>query len=220
MSKGLPRSKSRLLSTPVTSTIVLTGSKIVSSPPLTGATPALISGQTAGVAGSLVTVGVGAPGFGSVFIQGLPKGNILIEEVLVSLQFTCVSPNLTTTFTGSYSLGTTAATSAVLAGANIDIAAETVLTAATAGVSPLITNVPAALSVIINNSDSVSGTGTRVVQTQPSIAVPSGNSAQTIKTGPNKGIYLNVTLNAVTTAAVVAAVTGQIVITYSVTGNY
>lgn len=220
MSKGLPRSKKGLTSTQNTVIIPLAGSRIIPAQPLTGTTPAQISGQTAGVAGSLISVAVGAPGFGSVLIQGLPKGNVQIEEVLANLQFICTDANLTQTFTGNFSIGTAAATSNVLAGNNVNVVPSTAISAATAGVSPLTLATPAALSLVLNNSDSVSGTGTRVVQTQPSIAVPSGNSSQTIKTGPALGFYLNLTLSTVTTAAVNVTVNGQIVVTYSVTGNY
>lgn len=209
MSHGLPRSKRGSTSSQVTVIIPIVGSKLVAT------------GNSLTVAGgSAVSVAIGAPGFGSVLLQGFPKGNIQIEEALSNLQFVSTDANITAAFSGVYSIGTAQTASAVLTGTSADIVGSTAIAAATARVSLVTPNAPAALSLVVNNSDSVSGTGTKLVMAQPTVAVPSGASSQTIKTGPNLGFYLNLALSTVTTAAVNVSVSGQIVLTYSITGNY
>lgn len=170
--------------------------------------------------GTLVPVAVGSPGFGSVLLQGFDKGLIQIEEALSSLQFICTNANLTQTFTGSYSIGTTAAVDTTLAGTASNIVGITTIPAATAGVSPLITNTPAALSLVVNNCDSVSGTGTKIVNGPLTTSNPNGETSVSIKTGPGLGLYLNLVLANVSTASVSVAAQGTISLSYSVTGNY
>jgi len=209
MSHGLPRSKRGSTSSQVTVIIPIVGSKLVTT-----------GNSLTSAGGTVVSVAIGAPGYGSVLLQGFPKGNIQIEEALSNLQFVSTDANITAAFSGVYSIGTAQTASATLTGTSANICASTAISAATAGVSPITVCTPAALSLVVNNSDSVSGTGTRIVMAQPTVAVPSGNSSQTIKTGPNLGFYLNLALSTVTTAAVNVSVSGQIVLTYSITGNY
>lgn len=170
--------------------------------------------------GVLIPVAVGSPGFGSALLQGFEKGLIQIEEALASLQFTCTDAHLTQTFTGNYSIGTAAAVDTTLAGAASNIVGITALAAATAGVSPVTTNTPAALSLIVNNSDSVSGTGTKIVHSPLTVALPNGENPVSIKTGPQLGFYLNLVLANVSTAPVSVSVWGEVALSYSVTGNY
>ncbi|CAB4169249.1 hypothetical protein UFOVP1516_63 [uncultured Caudovirales phage] len=209
MSKGLLRSKRGLTSSQVTVIIPIVGSKLV-----TTGTGLTVAGGTA------VSVAIGAPGFGSILLQGFPKGNIQVEEALANLQFTCTDANITAAFSGVFSVGTAQTASATLTGTSANIVASTAIAAATAGVSLVTPNTPAVLSLVVNNSDSVSGTSSKIVMAQPTVAAPSGVSSQTIKTGPNLGFYLNLALSTVTTAAVSVSVSGQIVLTYSITGNY
>lgn len=209
MSHGLPRSKRSLTSSQITVVIPLVGSKLVTT-----------GNALTSAGGTLVPVAIGAPGYGSVLLQGFPKGNIQVEEALANLQFSCSDANITAAFSGVFSIGTAQTASATLTGTSANIVASTAISAATAGVSAVTPNTPAELSLVVNNSDSVSGTGSKIVMAQPTVAAPSGVSSQTIKTGPNLGFYLNLALSTVTTAAVNVTVTGQVVLTYSITGNY
>ena len=223
MSHGLPRSKRSNISSQLTSVITLGGSKIVPGQPVTGTTPILVSGLNTGVGGSIVSVAVGAPGFGSILIQGFPKGVVQIEEAIASIQLQSSSANINATFSGSFSIGTTAAVDTALGGTASNIVPVTAISAATAGLSPITNAISAALSLVVNNADSVSGTGTKVVPGQPAVGTitqASGGSPQSIKTGPSLGFYLNLALSTVSTGAAPVTALGQVTLSYSVTGNY
>jgi len=94
------------------------------------------------------------------------------------------------------------------------------MTTAVASVSPITPSVGTALNLIVNNSDSVSGTAARLVPGPVTAAAPSGNTSQTVKTGPAIGVNLNISVANVATAVAPITVNGSITLTVAVTGNY
>ncbi len=86
-----------------------------------------------------IAVANGAPGYGSAVITGLPVGNILFLGAVAYLQFTTADSDVTTTFTGTCSIGTAATVDGDVADAGeADILPSTAISAATAGVSPVV----------------------------------------------------------------------------------
>ncbi len=108
-----------------------------------------------------VTVNVAATGdadaFGTAAVIGdLPEGNILLLGGCSYLQFTTADTDLTTTWTGLYSVGTAPmAADATLTLTEADLITSTVLGAATARTSPLTrgTKVPSAVLLMLDNTD-------------------------------------------------------------------
>lgn len=202
--------------TQVTSVIPLSGARVIPTQP----TSSSVQGLATGVAGSIVSVAIGAPGYGSVFIQGLPRGLVELETAISSLVFTCTDANITQTFSGVYSIGTTATASATLTGTAANVIASTSISAATAGISPLVNAVNPTIELAVSNVDSAGTTGTKIVLGQPTVASPTGTTSVTTKVSPGLGLYLNLALSTVATAAVNVTVTGQITINSSISGNY
>lgn len=100
-----------------------------------------------------VTAGVAAVGFGTVVIGDLPEGNILLLGALAYVQFTTSDTDITATFDGDFSIGTTPTADNDVADANeANIIASSALGAATARVSPTVraTNTTAA---VLDNTD-------------------------------------------------------------------
>lgn len=83
-----------------------------------------------------LSVADGAPGFGSAVISGLPQGNILFLGAVAYLKFTSADADITTTYEGDFSLGTTATADNTLSGTDADIVPSTALGPATAKVTP------------------------------------------------------------------------------------
>lgn len=113
MGKGLPRSVRR--------------QKPVAAP---------IVKQAIQVSALALAVADGVPGFGSAVIGDFPEGNILFLGAIAYLQFTSADADLTATFDGDFSIGTTPASDGSLTGADADVVPSTALGAATAKVSP------------------------------------------------------------------------------------
>ena len=86
---------------------------------------------------SSVTVST-AKGFGSVIIGDFAEGNILILGVVADLTFTGpTSADLSDTFDGDYSIGTTPISDVTISAGDEDLITGAALGAATAEVSPL-----------------------------------------------------------------------------------
>lgn len=84
--------------------------------------------------GKVVTVSAtgSAVGFGSVVVEGLPEGNILLLGAVGNVGFagSGSDDNLTDTWSGDFGLGTTPASDATISGADEDILPETAIGAA------------------------------------------------------------------------------------------
>lgn len=102
---------------------------------------------------SFLVDGASGVGFGSVVVDGLPKGNLSILSVFTNVNFTTSSSGVTSTFDGDFSIGTAPATSASLSGTVSNLIASTALGAATAKVSPT-KRVVNATPLIVDNTDS------------------------------------------------------------------
>lgn len=131
-----------------------------------------------------LTVADGAPGWGTAVLQGLPEGNLLILGTVSYLQLTNVGANVTATFDGNYSLGTSATADNALAGTEVNIVPSTAMAAASANTGPVLRGVSTAASAVLDNTDktlninlnvlindaSISGAGTFKVNGVVSIA--------------------------------------------------
>jgi len=140
-------------------------------------------------------------------------------EAFANLQFSSLitgvaNPNVPATFTGNFSLGTTATADATLTSTDANIVASTAMTTAVASVSAITPSVGTSLALVVNNSDSVSGTTPRLVPNG------TGVTSVTVKTGPAININLNISVANVSTAAAPITANGSITISYAVTGNY
>ncbi len=132
MAKGLPRSKNR-------------GSKQLDD----------ILKQTLRIRGQAITVdGLTGIGFGSSTLGGLPEGNILFFGAVAYVTIRTAAGGIIATFTGAYSLGTTATADSTLSATEINLVPQTTLAAATAGVSPRTRGTSGATEsgVILNNT--------------------------------------------------------------------
>jgi hypothetical protein len=177
------------------------------------------SGVSPGGGGLIVNAAVGTPGWGTAVIQGLPRGNIVILEAFANLQFSSLingvaNPNVPATFTGAFSIGTTATADATLASTDANVVPSTAMTTAVASVAAVTPSTVSALNLVVNNSDSVSGTTPKLV--------PIGQNATsvTVKTGPAIGLNLNFTIANVSTAPAPITINGSVTITYALNGNY
>jgi hypothetical protein len=127
---------------------------------------------------ALSVAGTSGVGFGSAVAAGLPEGNILFLGGVAYLQFTEADADVTDTYTGNFSVGTTATADATLDTTDANLIGSTALSAATGGVSPRTRGVSAAdATEILDNTDgslevnlnltiadaSISGTGSFVV---------------------------------------------------------
>ncbi len=102
---------------------------------------------------ALSVVGASGIGFGGVAIAGLPEGNILILGAVANVQFTA-GANTTTTWTGSYGIGSALNADTALSGTDVDIIPSATVGAATASVSPMVRSPQGAQSVIDNTDSS------------------------------------------------------------------
>lgn len=98
-----------------------------------------------------------AIGFGTLVLDGLPEGNILLLGLVSRIGFSGSGSdaNLVDTWEGDYALGTTPIDDATISGADGDLLASTAIPAATAEVSPVTRTANAAQSII----DNTAGTG-------------------------------------------------------------
>lgn len=103
----------------------------------------------------VVNVADGAPGFGTVVLSGLPQGNILYLGCVSYLQFATNDADITATFDGDYSIGTTPTADNVISGSDADIVPSTAFGAATAKLSPVIrgASTDALGGMVIDNTD-------------------------------------------------------------------
>lgn len=100
---------------------------------------------------SVSSVGA-AVGFGTAVLGDFPQGNILVLGVLANMRFTATGANVTATFDGDWSLGTTATVDVTLLGTEVDLIASTALGVAIAKVSPQ-QRVSLATPVMLDNTD-------------------------------------------------------------------
>lgn len=114
----------------------------------------VVKKQTIPISNLSVSVADGAPGFGTSVIAGLPQGNILYLGAVGYLQFTTSDADITTTFDGDFSIGTTATADNTITGSDGDIIPSTAMGAATAKVSPVIrcTSTDALQGIVIDNT--------------------------------------------------------------------
>ena len=98
-----------------------------------------------------------AIGFGSAPISGLPEGNVLFLGAVASnivVSGSGADANLSDTFNGDFSIGTTPADDATITGADVDIIPSTALPAATAevGVATRASHSAAVTGTVYNNT--------------------------------------------------------------------
>lgn len=99
------------------------------------------------------SAGVAAVGFGTAVVGDLPEGNILFLGGVSYLQFTTSDTDITTTWTGNYSVGTVPTADNDVADTDeANLIASATLNAATARVSP-VTKGTNATAVVLNNAD-------------------------------------------------------------------
>jgi len=88
-------------------------------------------------------------GFGSIRLEGLPEGNILLLGAVVSVQFSGSGSDagLSDTWAGDFGIGSTPAADATISTTDVDIIPSTALAAATAevGVLTRVENITAAM---------------------------------------------------------------------------
>lgn len=98
-----------------------------------------------------------AVGFGTVVIGDLPEGNILLLGAVayLSLAGSGADANLTATWDGDFSIGTTATTDVTLDTTDVNIIPSTALGAATAEVSPRVRSVNATQAILDNTDGSL-----------------------------------------------------------------
>ena len=98
-----------------------------------------------------------AVGFGTAVIGDLPEGNILLLGAVayLSLAGTGSDANLTATWDGDFSIGTSPTADVTLSGTEVDIIGSTALGAATAEVSPRVRAVNATQAILDNTDGSM-----------------------------------------------------------------
>jgi hypothetical protein len=94
-----------------------------------------------------------ADGFGSMVLDGLPKGNILLLATVSYLRFFSDAAGVTATWSGDYSLGTTPTADATLGGTDVDIIASTALDTAVAGLSDAVRAANGTAQLIDNTAE-------------------------------------------------------------------
>ena len=102
-----------------------------------------------------ISVADGAPGFGTVVIGDFPEGNIGFRSAVAYLQLTTADADVTATFDGDFSIGTTPTADNALAGTEVNIIPSTALGAATAKVSPTVRAVNTTAAVFDNTDGSL-----------------------------------------------------------------
>lgn len=105
-----------------------------------------------------LTLADGAPGFGTAVVGDLPTGDILYFGAVMYLKFTNIGSNVTATFDGDYSLGTTPTADGTLAATEVDLIPQTAFDAAavdsvTAVMRSAASTASFAGPVIFNNRD-------------------------------------------------------------------
>jgi len=105
---------------------------------------------------ALTVAGVTGIGFGTVPIRGLPEGNVLLLGAVSNIQVNTADAGVTTTWTGSFGIGTTANADTALAGTEVDIVPATTITAATNRLSPVIRGAQGAQSIVDNTNNNLS----------------------------------------------------------------
>ena len=131
MSKGLPRSRGR------------------GNPQLGGVQKKVFHLSALALSVSAVSTAVG---WGTAIANDFPEGNLQILGVVANLQFTSSGANITATWTGNFSLGSTPTADFTLSGTDADFLASTALAAATAKVSP-VTRGANGTPFILDNTD-------------------------------------------------------------------
>ena len=100
-----------------------------------------------------VAVSDGAPGYGTVVVADFPQGNILFLGATLYPKFVTTSANITATFDGDYSLGTTPTADNVLSGTDANLIASTAIGAATAKESPVTRGASSGTPIMLDNTD-------------------------------------------------------------------
>lgn len=99
-----------------------------------------------------VTATGAAVGFGSAVLAALPQGNLVFKGAVAYLRFQTEDTDLTATFNGDYSIGTTADANGALATTEIDIIASTAIGPAVARVTPAARGLTANASGVLTNN--------------------------------------------------------------------
>jgi hypothetical protein len=106
---------------------------------------------------AISVAGATGVGFGSAVAGGLPQGNLLFLGAIAYLRFSEIAggdADVTDTFTGNFSVGTTATADATLDSTDANLVASSAISAATAGVSPITRGASAAdASEVLDNTD-------------------------------------------------------------------
>lgn len=115
--------------------------------------------QTVVLDGKTVSVSAtgSAVGWGTVVIGDIPEGNILLLGAVAYVQFSGsgTDPNLTATWDGDFSIGTSPTADVTLSGTEVDLIGSTALGAATAEVSPRVRAVNATQAMLDNTDGSM-----------------------------------------------------------------
>jgi hypothetical protein len=119
---------------------------------------------------NIVSSGATGAGFGAVELEKVPEGNIFLFAAASYFVFSSVSSSITATFTGSYSLGTTATADATLSGTDANIVAAATLSAATGKVSPRTRSVSGSSILVLDNTDTTIGVNLNLVIDDGSIS--------------------------------------------------
>lgn len=103
-----------------------------------------------------VTVdGATGVGFGTSVIGDFPAGNLLILGGVAYLQFLGTTVSMTDTWTGNFSVGSTATADATLDTTDVDLIASSAISAATALLSPVTRGVNATQAMLDNTDGSL-----------------------------------------------------------------
>lgn len=133
MAKGLPRSMGR---------------GVASAAPVVRKLRYPLLNKALAVTGGAST----ALGFGSANLGGLPEGNLLILGSLAYLRFSSSDADVIATWSGNFSVGSTATSDTTLDGTDANIVATTAIGAATDKLSPQLRATGAA-SFYLDNTD-------------------------------------------------------------------
>lgn len=109
------------------------------------------------VRGLSVTVAAAgaAVGFGTVVIGDLPEGNILLLGAAGYFSFTSTDADITATWSGDFSVGTTPTADVTLSGTDVDILPSTAVGPAVAGASPRTRSVNSTVAMLDNTDGSL-----------------------------------------------------------------
>lgn len=104
---------------------------------------------------TIAVAGTSGVGFGTVVIDDLPEGNVLILGAVAYAQFSTADADVQAAFDGDYSIGSTATADATLSGGDADIIPSSALGAATAKVSPIVRGANATQAILDNTDGSL-----------------------------------------------------------------